>query len=557
MSLAVDQLTEEQREIVELVRQFTDEQIIPVASEYERTDTFPDEIVEGLRELGIFGFTVPEEYGGLGLDLTTYALAVSELSRGWMSISGIINTHFIVVNMLMRDGTDEQKQRFLPRMATGEIRGAFSMTEPECGSDVQAIRSSAVRDGDDYIVNGQKMWVTNGLRSGVVALLVKTDTEIKPAHKGMSCLLVEKTPGVSQEGGLTIPPQLEKLGYKGVETTELVFSDHRVPATDLLGGEEGAGFAQMMSGVEVGRVNVAARGVGVAQRAFEIAIRYAQERHAFGKEIAKHQGIQFKLAEMATKIEAARLLDALGRSQEGRRRALRRRGRDGQAVRLRDLPRGGRGRVSHPRRLRLLQGVRDRAAVSRRAHAADRRGHVRDPKADHRPRAAGEEPAVSRTFDARETRFGRYFEDFEVGDVYKHWPGKTITEADDHLFCMITMNHHPLHIDEHYAETETQFKKNVVVGNLVYSLVLGMSVPDVSGKAIANLEIESLKHAKPTFHGDTIYAQTTVLEKVESRSKPDRGIVSVETIGTNQRDEVVCEFRRKVLVPKRPTEPAA
>ena len=308
MSLAVDQLSEEQREIVELVRQFTDEQIIPVASEYERTDTFPDEIVEGLRELGIFGFTVPEEYGGLGLDLTTYALAVSELSRGWMSISGIINTHFIVVNMLMRDGTDEQKQRFLPRMATGEIRGAFSMTEPECGSDVQAIRSSAVRDGDDYIVNGQKMWVTNGLRSGVVALLVKTDTEITPAHKGMSCLLVEKTPGVSQEGGLTIPPQLEKLGYKGVETTELVFADHRVPATDLLGGEEGAGFAQMMSGVEVGRVNVAARGVGVAQRAFEIAIRYAQERHAFGKEIAKHQGIQFKLAEMATKIEAARLL---------------------------------------------------------------------------------------------------------------------------------------------------------------------------------------------------------------------------------------------------------
>jgi alkylation response protein AidB-like acyl-CoA dehydrogenase len=308
MSLAVDQLSEEQREIVELVRQFTDEQIIPVASEYERSDTFPDEIVEGLRELGIFGFTVPEEFGGLGLDLTTYALAVCELSRGWMSVSGIINTHFIVVNMLMRDGTDEQKQRFLPRMATGEIRGAFSMTEPECGSDVQAIRSSAVRDGDDYIVNGQKMWVTNGLRSGVVATLVKTDTEITPAHRGMSCLLVEKTPGQSQQGGLTIPPQLEKLGYKGVETTELVFSDHRVPATDLLGGAEGAGFAQMMSGVEVGRVNVAARGVGVAQRAFEIAIRYAQERHAFGKEIAKHQGIQFKLAEMATKIEAARLL---------------------------------------------------------------------------------------------------------------------------------------------------------------------------------------------------------------------------------------------------------
>jgi alkylation response protein AidB-like acyl-CoA dehydrogenase len=308
VSVAVEGLSEEQREIVDLVRRFTDEQIIPVASQLEHDDAFPDDIVEGLKELGIFGFTIPEAYGGLGLDLTTYALAVSELSRGWMSISGIINTHFIVANMLMRDGTEEQKTRFLPRMATGEVRCAFSMTEPECGSDVQAIRSTARRDGDDYVVNGQKMWVTNGLRAGVVALLVKTDPEAEPAHRGMSCLLVEKTPGASREGGLTIPPQLEKLGYKGVETTELVFADHRVPAANLLGGEEGRGFAQMMSGVEVGRVNVAARGVGVAQRAFEIAIRYAQERQAFGRPIARHQGIQFKLAEMATKIEAARLL---------------------------------------------------------------------------------------------------------------------------------------------------------------------------------------------------------------------------------------------------------
>jgi alkylation response protein AidB-like acyl-CoA dehydrogenase len=308
MSAALDQLTDEQRDIVDVVRQFTDEQIVPVASKLEHDDVFPDEIVAGLRELGLFGFTIPEEYGGLGLDLTTYALAVSELARGWMSISGIINTHFIVANMLMRDGTDEQKQRFLPRMATGELRCAFSMTEPECGSDVQAIRATAVRDGDDYLVNGQKMWVTNGLRSGLVALLVKTDPAADPPHRGMSCLLVEKTPCESSEGGLTIPPQLEKLGYKGVETTELVFADHRVPAANLLGGTEGHGFAQMMSGVEVGRVNVAARGVGVAQRAFDIAIRYAQEREAFGRPIARHQGIQFKLAEMATKIEAARLL---------------------------------------------------------------------------------------------------------------------------------------------------------------------------------------------------------------------------------------------------------
>jgi alkylation response protein AidB-like acyl-CoA dehydrogenase len=308
VSAVAEGLTDEQREVVELVRQFTEEQILPVASRYEHDDEFPDAIVAGLRELGLFGFTIPEEYGGLGLDLTTYALAVAELARGWMSVSGIVNTHFIVANMLMRDGTDEQKQRFLPRMATGELRCAFSMTEPECGSDVQAIRSSAVRDGDDYVVNGQKMWVTNGLRSGLVALLVKTDPTADPPHRGMSCLLVEKTPGAAAEGGLTVPPQLEKLGYKGVETTELVFQDHRVPAANLLGGVEGHGFTQMMSGVEVGRVNVAARGVGVAQRAFEIAIRYAQERRAFGREIARHQGIQFKLAEMATKIEAARLL---------------------------------------------------------------------------------------------------------------------------------------------------------------------------------------------------------------------------------------------------------
>jgi len=308
MSITLDGLTEEQREVVSLVRQFTDEQIIPVASDLERDDIFPDQIVAGLKELGLFGFTIPEQYGGLGLDLTTYALSVIELSRGWMSVSGIINTHFIVADMIVRDGTEEQKQRFLPRMATGEMRCAFSMTEPEAGSDVQAIRTRAVRDGDDYVVNGQKMWVTNGLRSGLVALLVKTDPDAKPAHRGMSCLLVEKQPGAAQDGGLTIPPQLGKLGYKGVETTELVFQDHRVPVANLLGEGEGHGFQQMMSGIEVGRVNVAARGVGVAQRAFELAIRYAQEREAFGKPIAKHQGIQFKLAEMATKIEASRLL---------------------------------------------------------------------------------------------------------------------------------------------------------------------------------------------------------------------------------------------------------
>ena len=410
-----------------------------------------------------------------------------------------------------------------------------------------------MRDGDDYVVNGQKMWVTNGLRSGVVATLVKTDPDASPPHKGMSCLLVEKEPGASQRGRSDHPAAAARSSATRASRPPSWCSPTTAcPPPTCSAARRARGFQQMMSGVEVGRVNVAARGVGVAQRAFEIAIRYAQEREAFGKPIAKHQGIQFKLAEMATKIEAARLLmlSAARKKDAGERSDV----EAGMAKLyaseichevVEDAFRihGGYGYSKEYEIERLYRDA---------PHAADRRGHVRDPEADHRPRAAGEEPAVSRTFDARETRFGRYFEDFEVGDVYKHWPGKTITEADDHLFCMITMNHHPLHTDAHYAETETQFEQNVVVGNLVYSLVLGMSVPDVSGKAIANLEIESLKHAKPTFHGDTIYAQTTVLDKVESRSKPDRGIVTVETIGTNQRDEVVCEFRRKVLVPEAP-----
>ena len=241
--------------------------------------------MQGLRELGLFGFTIPEQYGGMGLDLTTYCLAIEEISRGWMSVSGIINTHFICSSMLLHSGTEEQRDRLLPRMATGEVRGAFSMTEPHCGSDVQAIRSTAVRDGDEWVVNGQKMWVTNGLRSGIVATLVKTDPTGRPAAPRHDVPVVEKEPGVAEQGGLTIPPQLQKLGYKGVETTELVFDAHRVPAGAVLGGEDGIGrgFQQMMSGVEVGRANVAARGVGVARRAYELGIRYAHERETFGR----------------------------------------------------------------------------------------------------------------------------------------------------------------------------------------------------------------------------------------------------------------------------------
>jgi len=301
------ELTEEQQAVVQTVREFVEKEVIPVADELEHRDEFPEQIVKGMKELGLFGLTVPEEYGGAGMDLMTYALAGVELSRGWMSLSGILNTHFMAVYLLKKHGSDEQKQRWLPRMATGELRAALSMSEPEAGSDVQAIQCRAVRDGDDYVVNGTKMWVTNGLRAGLVVLLCKTDPSADPPHRGISVLFVEKERGERKVGGLSIPPNIEKMGYHGVETTELVFEDHRVPASNLL-GNEGEGFRQVMDGIEVGRVNVAARAVGLATRAFEEAIRYAQERSAFGRPIAQHQMIQEKLADMGTKLEAARLM---------------------------------------------------------------------------------------------------------------------------------------------------------------------------------------------------------------------------------------------------------
>jgi alkylation response protein AidB-like acyl-CoA dehydrogenase len=305
-------ITDEQKAITEMVHQFADEQIIPNAEHYDGEDSFPEPIVEHMKELGLFGVTIPEEYGGMGLDLTTYAMIVEELSRGWISISGIVNTHFIGSYLLMKFGTEEQKQHYLPKMATGEIRAAFSLSEPECGSDVQAIKSTAKKlDDGGYEINGQKMWVTNGLLSGVVFVLVKTDPSAEPKYKGMTCFICDKEPGAAENDGLTIPPKIKKLGYKGVESTELVFDGYKVPAEKILGGEEdglGQGFIQMMDALEVGRVNVAARGVGIAQRALELALKYSQERKTFGKEIAQHQAIQFKLADMATQVDAARLL---------------------------------------------------------------------------------------------------------------------------------------------------------------------------------------------------------------------------------------------------------
>jgi butyryl-CoA dehydrogenase len=305
--MSVSGLTREQEEIVAAVGEFVDRDVIPV-------------------EMGLFGTTIPEEYGGLGLGLDTYALIVAELSRGWVTLSGILNGSFMAAWMIRMSGTEEQRQRHLPRLASCEIRASFSMTEAHAGSDVQAIRTRAVRDGDEFVITGQKMWVTNGWRSGIIMLLAKTDPDAVPAHTGMTGFIIEKVPETSPPG-LEIPmPGLEKLGYKGVESTELLFDGYRTPASSVLGGEEGIGqgFKYFMSGIEVGRVNVAARGVGVAQAALDDALAYAAEREAFGKPIGHHQAVQMMLARMATRAEAARLLtvQAAQRKASGERADL-------------------------------------------------------------------------------------------------------------------------------------------------------------------------------------------------------------------------------------------
>ena len=305
--VSTDGLTDEQQEILKLVRQFVEKEIIPVATELEHADEYPTDIVEGLKELGIFGLMIPEEYGGLGESLLTYALVVEEIARGWMSVSGVINTHFIVAYMLMKHGTEEQKRKYLPRMATGEVRGAFSMSEPGLGSDVSAISTKATKQADgSYSITGSKMWLTNGGSSTLVAVLAKTDEGADSVYKNMTTFLVEKTPGFGETAqGVTVPGKIEKMGYKGIDTTEMVFDGHQISADQVLGGEPGKGFFHMMDGVEVGRVNVAARACGLAIRGFELGIAYAQQRETFGKPIAQHQAVLFRLAEMATKVETS------------------------------------------------------------------------------------------------------------------------------------------------------------------------------------------------------------------------------------------------------------
>lgn len=305
--VSTDGLTDVQVEILATVRDFVEKKIIPVATELEHRDEYPTEIVEGLKELGIFGIMIPEEYGGLGESLLTYALVVEEIARGWMSVSGVINTHFIVAYLLMHHGTDAQKRKYLPAMATGEVRGAFSMSEPGLGSDVSAVSTKATKTADGgYEITGQKMWLTNGGSSNLVALLAKTDEGASSVYKNLTTFLIEKQAGFGETAqGVTVPGKIDKMGYKGIDTTEMILDGHRIAADQILGGDPGRGFYQMMDGVEVGRVNVGARAVGIANRAFELAIAYAQQRETFGKPIAEHQAILFRLAEMATKVEAA------------------------------------------------------------------------------------------------------------------------------------------------------------------------------------------------------------------------------------------------------------
>lgn len=289
-------------DIIEAVRNFVEKEVKPVANRLERANEYPQDLVDQMREMGLFGATIPQEYGGLGLGVVSYVRVIEEICRGWMSLSGIINTHLMVAFSIKTFGSDSLKERFLPAMAAGEKRAAFGLTEAHAGSDAQNIRTRAVRQGDHYVVNGGKMWSTNARTGTLFGLVVKTDLDAQPAHKGISYLIAEK--GAE---GCSVSRDIPKLGYKGVESAEVVFEDFPVPAENLV-GEEGMGFKYIMAGLEVGRVNIAARAVGVAQAAFEDAIRYAQERETFGTAIANHQAIQLKLADMGTKIEAARLL---------------------------------------------------------------------------------------------------------------------------------------------------------------------------------------------------------------------------------------------------------
>ena len=307
---------EAQTQIVNLVRDFVRREVEPVAARLDREDEVPFDLIDQMKELGLFGITVPEEYGGMALDYTTFAKIFEEISKGFMSLSGAIGTHHILTYVLTHYGTEDQKQRFLPDLAAGRKRGGLALTEPGVGSDVANLQTTATRDGEEYVLNGTKMFITNGRYGDTFCLLARTDKSAEPKHRGISCFVVEKG-----GPGFRVGRDLDKMGYRGLDTSELIFEDYRIPADNLVGGQEGQGFSQVMSGLETGRINVAARAVGVAQAAFQAAIQYAQQRETFGVPISQHQAIQLKLADMATKIQAARLLtyDAAAKKDRGER----------------------------------------------------------------------------------------------------------------------------------------------------------------------------------------------------------------------------------------------
>ena len=298
----VEMRTSEEAMILDSVDKFLERDVRPVARELEASDTYPQSIVDRMIELGLFGATISTEYGGLGLSATTYASIIERISAVWMSVSGIFNSHLIMAAAVQRFGTERQKKHYLPRFASGELRGGIGLTEPDCGTDLQGIRTQAVGEDDHYVVNGAKTWITNSAEGGILAVLVKTDPRAEPAHRGMSLLLIEKGPGFN------VVRKLDKLGYKGIDTAELLFEDCKVSRENLIGEEEGRGLQQILSGLELGRINIAARGVGIARACLDESIAYAQVRKSFGKPICEHQAIQLKLADMATRVEAARLL---------------------------------------------------------------------------------------------------------------------------------------------------------------------------------------------------------------------------------------------------------
>jgi alkylation response protein AidB-like acyl-CoA dehydrogenase len=295
-------LSSKDQAVLDAVDRFLEREVRPVAHQLEHDDIWPAEIVAKMRAMGLFGCIIDEHYGGLGLTASTYAQVIERISAVWMSVAGIINSHLIMAALVQRAGTAEQKERFLPRFASGELRGALALTEPDCGTDLQAIRTTARREGDSYVIDGTKTWISNGVHGHCVALLVKTNPRAQPAHRGMSVFIGEKGPGFD------VTRRLEKLGYKGIDSAELVFQGYRVPSENLIGAEEGRGLQQVLSGLELGRINVAARGVGIARAALDASVRYAQTRKTFDKPIWEHQAIQLKLADMATRVEAARLL---------------------------------------------------------------------------------------------------------------------------------------------------------------------------------------------------------------------------------------------------------